>query len=117
MKTKCKYQNEQKFRLADMSKNAPKSFWKNINNFRNKKSSATGGLTIGEFQEYFNHVNRIMNNRDRGENADFSNLPDINIEVQELDKPITEAEILKAIMSLERGKSPGFDGVLGDFFY
>ena len=95
-----------------MSKNDPKSFWKNINNFRNKKSSATGGLTIGEFQEYFN---RIMNNRDRGENLDFSNIPDINIEVQELDKPITEAEILKAINSLKRGKSPGFDGVLSDF--
>ena len=112
-KARLKYQNEEKVRLADMSKNAPKSFWKNINNFRNKKSSATGGLTIGEFQEYFN---RIMNNRDRGENLDFSNKPDINIEVQELDKPITEAEILKAINSLKRGKSPGFDGVLSDFF-
>ena len=57
-----------------------------------------------------------MNNRDRGENLDFSNVPAINIEVQELDKPITEAEILKAINSLKRGKSPGFDGVLSDFF-
>ena len=88
-KARLKYQNEENVRLADMSKNAPKSFWKNINNFRNKKSSATGGLTIGEFQEYFN---RIMNNRDRGENLDFSNIPDIIIEVQELDKPITEAD-------------------------
>ena len=56
-----------------------------------------------------------MNNPDRGENLDFSNLPDINIEVQELDKPITEAEILRAINSLKRDKSPGFDGVLSDF--
>ena len=102
-KATLKYQNEQKFRFADMSENAIKSFWKNINNFRNKKSSATGSLTIGEIHEYFN---RIMKNRDRGENLDFSNLPDINIEVQELDKPITEAEILKAINSLKRGKSP-----------
>ena len=51
-----------------------------------------------------------MNNRDRGENLDFSYLPDINIEVPELNKPISEA-----INSLKRGKSPGFDGVLSDF--
>ena len=57
-----------------------------------------------------------MNNSDRGENLDFSNIPDININMQKLDKPITEAEILKAINSLKRDKSPGFDGVLSDFF-
>ena len=51
-----------------------------------------------------------MNNRNVGNNMDFSNLPDINIDVQDLDKPITEAEILKAISSIKRGKSPGFDG-------
>ena len=31
--------------------------------------------------------------------------------------PITYAEVLKAINSLKRGKSPGFDGILNDFFY
>ena len=56
-----------------------------------------------------------MNNRNVGNNMDFSNLPDINIDVQDLDKPITEAEILKAINSLKRGKSPGFDGFLTIF--
>ena len=80
---------------------------------RNNKSSDIGDLTIGEFQNYFN---RLMNNRNVGNNMDFSNLPDINIDVQDLDKPITEAEILKAINYLKRGKSPGFDGVLNDVF-
>ena len=45
---------------------------------------------------------------------DFANLPDINIDVQDLDKPITEAEVLK--YSLKRDKNPNFDGVLNDFF-
>ena len=110
-----KFQNEQKFKLADMSKRAPKQFWKKIKKkkIRNKKSSDTGDLTICEFQDHFN---RLMNNRNVGNNMDFSNLPDINIDVQDLDKPIIEAEILKAINSLKRGKNPGFDGVLNDFF-
>ena len=97
-RARLNFQNEQKIKLADMSKRAPKQFWKK---------------NPGEFQVYFN---RLMNNRNVGNNMDFSNLPDINIDVQDLDKPITEAEILKAINSLKRGKSPGFDGVLNDFF-
>ena len=36
--------------------------------------------------------------------------------MEELDMPITYAEVLKAINSLKRGKSPGFDGILNDFF-
>ena len=110
-RTRLKFQNEQKFKLADMSKRAPKQFWKKKKK-RNKKSSDTGGLTIGEFQNYFN---RLMNNRNVGNNMDFSNLPDINNDVQDLDKPITEAEILKAMNSLKRGKSPDLEGVLNDF--
>ena len=46
-----------------------------------------------------------MNNRNVGNNMDFSNLPDVNIDVQDLVKPITEAAILKAINFLKRGKS------------
>ena len=86
---------------------------KNIKNLRNKKSSDTGDLTIGEFHDYFN---RLMNNHNVGNNMDFYNLSDTNIDVQDLDKPITEAEILKAINSLKRGKSLVFDGVLNNFF-
>ena len=41
-----------------------------------------------------------MNNRNVGNNMDFSNLPDIKIDVQGLDKPITEAEVFKGINSL-----------------
>ena len=110
-RARLKFQNEQKFKLADMSKRAPKQFWKK--KIRNKKSSDTSDLTNGEFHDYFYG---LMNNRNVGNNMDFSNLPDINTDVQDLDKPISEAEILKAIDSLKRGKSPGFDGVLNDFF-
>ena len=34
----------------------------------------------------------------------------------ELDRDISIREIEKAINSLKRGKSPGFDGLLSDFF-
>ena len=40
-----------------------------------------------------------MNNWNVDNNMDFSNLPDINTGLQDLDKPITEAKILKAINS------------------
>ena len=44
-------------------------------------------------------------------------MPDVNINVEELDMLIKYAEILKAINSLKRGNSPGFDGILNVFFY
>ncbi|MCG7875093.1 MAG: reverse transcriptase family protein [Candidatus Thiodiazotropha endolucinida] len=112
-RAKIKYQNEQKSKLANMSKTAPKQFWKNVNKFRNKKSSASGDLTIGEFQEHFN---RIMNSSNNDENMNFFNIPNLNVQVEDLDKPITEAEVQNVIRSLKRGKSPGFDGILNDFF-
>ena len=56
-----------------------------------------------------------MNNQNL-ENNDRSYLfPENNTQVEELDKPISESEVLKAIHSLKRGKSPGFDCILGDF--
>ena len=82
-----------------MSKTSPKAFWKKVNNFRNKKSSATGGITIGEFQEYFN---RIMNNRNHDENIlDFSNVPDININ-EEFFFSSSEFRVTKASFELEK---------------
>ena len=38
-----------------------------------------------------------------------------NIEVEELDRPISPSEIREAVRTLKRGKSPGFDGLLSDF--
>ena len=57
-----------------------------------------------------------MNNQNLGGHDRSFVLPENNIQIEELDKPISESEVLKAIHSLKRGKSPGFDGILGDFF-
>ena len=73
----------------------------------------TGDLSAGEFQEHF-HI--IMNNQNLGGHDRSYIFPENNIQVEELDKHISESEVLKAIHSLKRGKSPGFDGILGDFF-
>ena len=99
--------------LSELGKSAPKKFWKKVNQFRNKKVSMTGDLSVGEFQEHFN---RIMNNQNLGGHDRSYIFPENNIQVEELDKHISESEVLKAIHSLKRGKSPGFDGILGDFF-
>ena len=74
----------------------------------------TGDLTVGEFQEHFR---KIMNNQNLGGQERSYVFPENNnIQVEELNKPISESEVLKAIHSLKRGKSPGFDDILGDFF-
>ena len=70
----------------------------------------TGDLSVGEFQEHFH---RIMNNQNLGGHDRSYVFPENNIHVEELDKHIS---VLKATHSLKRGKSPGFDGILGDFF-
>ena len=112
-KAKRKFSNDQKFELSELGKTAPKKFWKKVNQFRNKKVSMTGDLSVGEFQEHFH---RIMNNQNlEGHDRSYV-FPENNIQVEELDKHISESEVLKAIHSLKRGKSPGFDGILGDFF-
>ena len=112
-KAKRKFSNDQKFELSELGKSAPKKFWKKVNQFRNKKVSMTGDLSVGEFQEHFH---RIMNNQNLGGHDRSYVFPESNIQVEELDKHISESEVLKAIHSLKRGKSPGFDGILGDFF-
>ena len=112
-KAKRKFSNDQKFELSELGKSAPKKFWKKVNQFRNKKVSMTGDLSVGEFQEHFH---RIMNNQNLGGHDRSYIFPENNIQVEELDKHISESEVLKAIHSLKRGKSPGFDGILGDFF-
>ena len=94
-------------------KKSPKQFWKTINNLRKGKQTKSQPIGIDAFAEHFKHISKIANIT----NQTFD--PDPNVaqnDIEELDRNISLDEIEKAINSLKRGKSPGYDGILGDFF-
>ena len=95
-----------------MGKKSPKQFWKHINSFRKGPNLKTQSISIDQFAEHFKSLsNKSNTNLTFNFNADISQ----NDEVEELDRDISLEEIEKAIHSLKRGKSPGFDGILSDF--
>ena len=96
-----------------MGKKSPKQFWKTVNNLRKGKQSKSQPIGIDAFAEHFKHISNIANRP----NQTFDLDPDAaQTDIEELDRNISLDEIEKAINSLKRGKSPGFDGILCDFF-
>lgn len=69
--------------------------------------------TGSHFVDHFKHISNSPHSDTVFE------VPDVeaqNIEIQALDRQISVEEICKAIDSMKRGKSPGIDGILGEFF-
>ena len=102
-----------KRKMSDLSRNSPKQFWKKVNDFRKGKISSADKVSLNDFAEHFKHISNSPHSDRVFEVPDFESQ---NIEIEVLDQPISVDEISKAIDSLKRGKSPGIDGLLGDFF-
>ena len=88
------YINRTKRDMVNLSKKSPKNFWKKVNKFRKGKISSTDRVSIDKFVDHFKTI---------------SNTP-------HTDKTFDVPEIAKAINSMKRGKSPGVDGLVSDFF-
>ena len=112
-KARRKFDQSERARYSNMGKNSPKQFWRTINNLRKGKQTKTQPIGIDEFAEHFKRISNISNIT----NHAFDPNPNVaQTDIEELDRDISFGEIEKAINSLKRGKSPGFDGILCDFF-
>ena len=110
-KAKRKYEQSERCKFANMGKNSPKTFKKHVNNLRKGHCSVDDSVSIEQFAEHFKN----LSNNSTNQNFEFD-IDDFETEIEELDKEISLDEIKKVIMSLKRGKSPGFDGIVSDFF-
>ena len=107
------YINRTKRVMANLSKKSPKNFWKKVNKFRKGKISSTDRVSIDKFVDHFK---TISNTPHTDKTFDVPETDDRPINITELDKEISTEEIAKAINSMKRGKSPGVDGLVSDFF-
>ena len=111
-KARRKFERSERSKFANMGKKSPKQFWKTVNNLRKGNQSTTQPIKIDEFAEYFERISNISNTT----NHVVDSTDVLQTDIEELDRDISIGEIEKAINSLKRGKSPGFDGLLSDFF-
>ena len=112
-RAKRHYNHTESKQMTHLSKSAPKQFWRHLNSYRKGKKVATQDVTLEDFAEHFKN---LSNNKNSQQNSDSSDFENQNIDVEELDRPIFLSEIRYAISTLKRGKSPGFDGLLSNFF-
>ena len=100
--------------LLILVKHLRKSFGKKVNSFRKGKLSSSDRVSLEAFVDHFKHISNTPHTDKVFDAPDFETIPVNNI--AELDQPISFAEISKAIDSMKRGKSPGVDGLVSDFF-
>ena len=99
--------------MSNLSKTSPKKFLKKVNSFRKGKLSSSDRVSLEAFVDQFKH---ILNTPHTDKVFDAQNIETIPDNIAELDQPISFAEISKVIDSMKRGKSPGVDGLVSDFF-
>ena len=105
-KAQVKYKNEKIKAIRKLKKSDPRKYWKFLNG--NKQSEIN--LTLDKAHEYFS---KVSNNDEHGNseiNFENASLP----ENDEINIPITEEEIKKAVKSLKNNKSSGIDLILNE---
>ena len=70
-------------------------------------------VSLEAFVDHFKH---ISNTPHTDKVFDAPDIDTKHVNIAELDQPILFAELSKAIDSMKRGKSPGVDGLVSDFF-
>ena len=92
----------------------PKEFWK----YFKKKNKNTGScdITLDEFRDYFSSLSNDIFQMSNEDAETFCAENDFNCQSDELDQPITVAEILSACKRLKSGKASGSDFLLNEYF-
>ena len=101
-----------------------KSFWQKLKSLTANKANGSNGISPRAWYEYFRNllsiecasadssfdqdVENVISNHDSSSCGNCSNA--------EMDKEISESEILDAIKSMKKAKAPGPDGIPVDFF-
>ncbi|MCG8046717.1 MAG: reverse transcriptase domain-containing protein [Candidatus Thiodiazotropha endolucinida] len=105
------YKNERVNRLKYLQTSNSKEFWKIINSVDKKND------TLPPLEDLYTYFQTI-NNNDEAQNKPNSdpvyNVNNPNGDNEELNVPITPAEILSAVKSLKNNKSPGNDDILNE---
>ena len=112
-RAKYRFYNNEKVKLANMSKASPRKFWSYIKKFKNTKAGC-GNISLEDFKNYFENVS----NEQHG-NFNFEDVQpdgDVLFIVEYLDQVITVDEVKKTIQSMKRFKSCDFDNNVADFF-
>ena len=113
-KTKLKYFNNEKNMLSFLGKTNPRKFWKFINKYKKSSSSVNNEVDKEDFKTHFNDVC----NTSHQSTFDFNEFEPRNddININELDCPITVDEVSQIITSLKRHKSADLFNNVADFF-
>ena len=105
-RAKRNYYLKRRNNLKDLAKRSPSKFWKDKQNSTSKDES----ISLDEFYDHFSNLSQMSDNDSLHLYA--SN----NTSVEELDKHITESEILYAINGLKREKASGIDELVNEIF-
>jgi len=109
-KVKKEFMHKEKHRLAIEAKSQPKSFWKTIKKQYQKPTQSSNNLTVSELHDHFQNLYG-------GQPDNQASEPEIPLILdQELDRPFTELEVQKAVMSQNNGKSAGTDKLIAEVF-
>ena len=107
------YRNDFISKLRGMKTKDPKSYWSLINKSADKQKSVVNKVALEEtFYDHFKNLNNENNDNDAF-NFDIHNIN--SNENSELNRPFSEADILKAIKALKNNKSCGNDLILNEF--
>lgn len=114
------FRNKLYNRIVSCDKNNPKEFWRLVNQFKNKKQ--TQPIDPNIFFEHFKNLNSetsLTNSKfdkifEKKVLSRLESLKDDNTDVPELDKEITNDEVVKAIKKLPNRKAAGIDGIINE---
>lgn len=110
---KNNFYNQEKTKLADVSKKSPRKFWKYIKKFK-KRDKTHNNVSLSDFKNYFSTFSNSPNIQLNSDSERFSRDETVIIDV--LDSPLTVNEIIKTISTLNRHKSCDYENNVADFF-
>ena len=103
-----KHRDEKIHKLRNLKTSNSKEFWRIINDDKCKPNKSA---PLQDLYEYFKNINEHEDNPAHELNNDTDSFTHLN---EEINKHITEDEIIKAIHSLKLNKSPGADDILNE---
>ncbi|XP_077978677.1 uncharacterized protein LOC144434092 [Glandiceps talaboti] len=128
---KREYQNNIRSKLAEASSKGCNEFWDILKTVIRGKINSPNDISVEEWYDYFS---KLYTECHKSRDKDDTNEPDFISSVRDvidsyqpsdesspdcdnlLDNPITEEEILQSLHNLKHGKSPGPDGIPGEFY-
>ena len=114
LKEKKKTYNDKMTQTLLESKNDSKKFWSTVHSLR-RKSRETPQVDINTWKNHFERILREEANDHEGVNENETWTPGVEeIVDHDLDAPITQDEVRKAIRNLKSGKANGLDNILAE---